>query len=81
MLDANNKEAGMNNPVGLSAEQLHEVTGFRHSSRQCSALAEMDIPFRVRPNGTPFVALADLTGAPDKNSMDPHQEPTLNFEP
>lgn len=50
----------MLNKIGLSKNELHELTGYKLAKRQCEALATMDIPFKVRPNGTPFVSVSDI---------------------
>jgi hypothetical protein len=53
----------MNTPsIGLTRAELHEVTGFKYPQKQIHALALMDIPFRVRPDGTPFVARVAIEG-------------------
>ena len=53
----------MNTPsIGLTSDELHQVTHYRNSSKQIHALALMDIPFKVRPDGTPFVARAAVDG-------------------
>ena len=53
----------MNTPsIGLTPAELFEVTGFRYPKKQIRALALMEIPFKVRPDGTPFVARAAVAG-------------------
>lgn len=56
----------MSVPLGLNPDQLYELTGFRRSAKQIGALVHMDIPFKVRPDGSPFVSLGalDPTKAP-----------------
>lgn len=44
----------------LSGEQLIEVTGKKQPAAQRRALRLMRIPHRVRPDGKPLVAEADL---------------------
>jgi hypothetical protein len=41
--------------VALSPDEIKEITGFRYPSRQIRALVLMEIPFKVRPDGTPLV--------------------------
>ena len=49
----------MNTPsIGLTSDELYQVTHYRNSGKQIHALALMEIPFKVRPDGTPFVARA-----------------------
>lgn len=48
--------------IVLSPQEIKLVTGFNQSRKQCTALAQMDIPFRVRPDGTPLVVRANLEG-------------------
>jgi Domain of unknown function (DUF4224) len=55
----------MNTPsIGLTVAELIEVTGFRYPKKQIHALALMEIPFKVRPDGTPFVARVAIEGSP-----------------
>ena len=42
--------------IGLTAPEVHELTGYKRSSKQCEALAYMGVDFKVRPNGTVFVS-------------------------
>jgi hypothetical protein len=42
--------------IGLSPEEVYELTHYKQLKKQCEALADMCIPFSVRPDGTPFVA-------------------------
>ena len=65
----------MNTPsIGLTKAELHEVTGFRYPKKQIHALVLMEIPFKVRPNGTVFVARVAIEGQPtatqSKNNQD-----------
>lgn len=48
--------------IVLSPQEIKLVTGFNQARKQCNALAQMDIPFRVRPDGTPLVIRANLEG-------------------
>ena len=41
--------------IALTPDELFEITGKRRKSSQCRALAEMGIPYRTRPDGSPFV--------------------------
>jgi hypothetical protein len=63
----------MLSPIGLTPIEIREVTGFSRATKQCEALALMKIPFMVRPNGTPFVASADISNfeTPSKSTKDP----------
>ena len=47
----------MNNRISLTAAQLNELTGFHQNQKVIEALTTMNVPFKVRPNGTPFVSL------------------------
>lgn len=60
----------MRDTIGLTTIQVIEVTGRKRAKDQCAALAQMRIPFRVRHDGTPFVAIADisLAGKPVKQT-------------
>ena len=51
--------------IGLTAEELRHVTGYKIPKKQIHALIVMDIPFKVRPNGTVFVARTAVEGADD----------------
>ena len=48
--------------VGLTPQELTFVTGYARASNQRTALIEMGIEFKVRPDGTPFVARTTLDG-------------------
>ena len=58
--------------IALTAKQIEEITHRKQSLKQCEALALMGIPFRVRHNGTPFVAVTDINLT---------QQTTLTVEP
>lgn len=58
----------MNTHICLTPDELYEVTGFRRASKQIEALAIMDIPFKVRPDGSPFVARIAVNDPEDKAS-------------
>jgi hypothetical protein len=63
--------------IGLSPAELKEVTGYQMPKKQIHALAVMDIPFRVRPNGTVFVARTAVAPAND-NQAKQKIEPIFN---
>ena len=44
----------------LTRDEIEELTGMRRKSSQIRALAQMGIPFRVRPDGSPAVLRCDL---------------------
>ncbi len=46
----------------LTRDELVELTGKKRKSAQIRALAEMGIPYRVRPDGTPAVLRCDILG-------------------
>ena len=46
-------------PIALSPAEIQLVTGYKLAKKQIEALALMEIPFKVRPNGTPYVARVD----------------------
>jgi hypothetical protein len=46
--------------IALNSEELQEVTGYKTARKQIDALALMEIPFKVRPDGTPFVVRSAL---------------------
>lgn len=52
-----------NTTIGLTPEELYQITHFRYAKKQINALVLMEIPFKVRPDGTVFVARADIEGA------------------
>lgn len=41
--------------IGLSAVEIQFITGFKYPQKQIKALVLMEIPFKVRPDGTPLV--------------------------
>jgi hypothetical protein len=41
--------------IGLTQAELQFITGFKYPKKQIHALALMEIPFKVRPDGTPMV--------------------------
>ena len=55
----------MTERIGLSPDQLVELTGYRRATKQCLALTSMKIAFRVRLDGTPFVTHSAL-GIPEE---------------
>lgn len=66
-------------PVGLNPDQLCELTGFRRNAKQIEALIHMDIPFKVRPDGSPFVSLKALEPAEQGRNAKPNQQLVLNL--
>jgi hypothetical protein len=69
----------MNIPfIGLTKAELHEVTGFKYPNKQIRALVLMEIPFKVRPDGTPFVARSAIDG-PTAVSDNDQQEAVLTL--
>ena len=48
--------------ICLTRDELIELTGRKRKSEQVRALAEMGIPYRMRPDGTPAVLRCDLFG-------------------
>ena len=70
----------MNTPsIGITKAELHEVTGFRYPKKQIHALVLMEIPFKVRPDGTPFVARAAVEGQPTEIQASKKQEWIINM--
>jgi len=49
--------------IGLTKKELTFVTGYARASNQLTALMEMGIEFKIRPDGTPFVSRNTLDGA------------------
>ena len=66
-------------PVGLNPDQLCELTGFRRRAKQITALVHMDIPFKVRPDGSPFVSLKVLDPVTEPSSTKYEQKLVLNL--
>jgi hypothetical protein len=56
----------MNRHIGLTPNQLQEVTGYKHTKNQLRALALMEIPFKVRPDGTPFVTRTSIDASTEE---------------
>lgn len=54
--------------IALSPAEIHEVTGYKLPKKQIHALVVMDIPFKVRPNGTVFVARTAVVTANDNQT-------------
>ena len=44
--------------IALTELEIKEVTGYVSPKKQVEALLVMGIPFKIRPNGRPFVARA-----------------------
>lgn len=68
----------MNARLGLTPNQIHEVTGFRRASKQIQALVIMDIPFKVRLDGSPFVARSAISDPEGKAPVKPEAVLNLN---
>jgi len=51
--------------------EIREVTGYALPKKQVEALLIMGIPFKIRPNGSPFVARSciDAGTSPLKNAI------------
>ena len=49
--------------IGLTPEEIYQITHYRYTKKQIHALVLMEIPFKVRPDGTVFVARVDVEGA------------------
>ena len=63
--------------IALTQEELRDITGFKLASKQLSALAQMGIPFKVRPDGTPCVLRSTLQ--PQSSAAEKKlPKPTLN---
>ena len=45
----------MSDTIAFTKAQIEEITGYRQSSRQIEALAQMGVAYLVRPDGSPFV--------------------------
>ncbi|WP_084592482.1 DUF4224 domain-containing protein [Pseudohaliea rubra] len=68
----------VNEPIALTPEELRDITGFKLASKQMEALSYMGIPFKARPDGTPFVARSVLASSARTTSTPRHQ-PTLKL--
>jgi len=62
--------------IALTPEDLREVTGYKTPRKQIYALALMDIPSKVRPDGTPFVTRSTVANQ-GAVSVEPLPEPVL----
>ena len=62
--------------IALSPKEVQEVTGYKTATKQINALVVMDIPFKVRPNGSPFVARTAVEGRL-MNTMEDQPKPIL----
>ena len=67
----------MNTRIGLTPNQLQEVTGYQHTKSQIRALALMEIPFKVRPDGTPFVTKTSIDVPAEEAKAMPEPKLTL----
>lgn len=61
----------------LTAEELHELTGYTQRARQIAQLRKMGVPFFVNAAGRPVVVKAALSGgdvteaSPPKKTWEP----------
>jgi len=46
--------------IGLTEPEIRQLTGFVYKGKQINALVAMGIQFRVRPDGSPFVARSTI---------------------
>jgi len=67
----------MNNRIGLSTDQLYELTGYRRPHKIIEALAIMDVAFKVKPDGTPFVSLNAINPVAMQDDENPKAVLTL----
>jgi hypothetical protein len=51
--------------ICLTKEEIRELTGKLRSAAQVRVLAQMAIPYRVRPDGSPVVLYSDLKSDSD----------------
>jgi hypothetical protein len=65
-------------PIALTKKELHEITGYKTAQKQINALVSMGIPFKIRPNGTPFVARPDISMTLESSGRK-YAEPKLNL--
>ena len=56
--------------IGLTVDELQHLTGFKYPSKQIEALISMDIDFRIRPDGTPFVTRISVDGIQSREQTD-----------
>ena len=61
----------------LSPLEVIQVTGFKIANKQCHALALMQIPYRVRPNGTPVVVRSAVEAEFKRTTKPPEAVLTL----
>lgn len=57
--------------LALTPSELIELTGYKTTKKQISALVHMRIPFKLRPNGTPFVAKSTIVDNTEKSAPPP----------
>jgi hypothetical protein len=65
--------------IGLTSDELYQVTHYRYAKKRIHALALMDIPFKVRPNGTVFVARVAIEGQPSATESKNNQDWVINL--
>lgn len=61
----------------LTAEELHELTGYAQRARQIAQLRKMGVPFFVNAAGRPVVVRAALSGG----DVTEAQYPKKTWEP
>ena len=57
----------------LTAEELHELTGFKLKDKQIAQLRTMGIAFRINGHGRPVVTRAAVEGASPAAQVIPQQ--------
>ena len=55
--------------IALTSLELKEVTGYALPKKQVEALMMMGIPFKIRPNGKPFVARSCVDNSLTHNKL------------
>ncbi|MFC4922976.1 DUF4224 domain-containing protein [Delftia deserti] len=68
-----NKEDSMSESLFLNDEQLRQLTGRRHKSRQIEWLRAEAVPFRVNASGHPVVTRSAIEGR-QESAMPQQQE-------
>ena len=65
--------------IGLTADELYEVTHYRYPRKQIEALTSMDIPFKIRPDGSVFVARTAIENDPTALPIQKSREWEINM--
>lgn len=65
--------------IGLTPAELYEVTHYRYPQKQINALVLMGIPFKVRPDGSVFVARTAIEDGPAAPQSRMHQDWVINM--